>query len=141
MDIKIVIGRNGNEDTVVLADKSRLPWSKWLRRTVLAVKALRAALDESRITPEAQAGHAWLKLCGVTSREQFEDLECHLPQLCQSMNAANGRRCRKCGSRIWGKMALLTGIGSECRRGGNKARKAFKQLRSQSIAVRVMGVA
>jgi hypothetical protein len=130
MDVKIILGRNGDEDIVVLKDRSRWMWTAWLNRTEHAVRAVRAALDEQRITPEAQEGHGWLKLCGVVTREQFEDLERHLPQLRREMCAANGRRCHKCGARIWGKMALLTGLGSECRRGGIPARQVFRQLRS-----------
>jgi hypothetical protein len=136
MNIKIVLGKDGAEDTVVLADKARWTWPAWLNRTERAVKSVRAAFDANRITPEAQAAHGWLKLCGVTTREEFEDLERHLPQLRQPMSAANGRRCRKCGSRVWGKMALLTGLGSECRRGGNQARKAIRVLRNSFSASR-----
>jgi hypothetical protein len=136
MNIRIVIGRNGEEDLVVLADRSSWTWGAWLNRTEQAVKAVRAALAENRITPDAQSAHGWLKQCGVTSREQFEDLERHLPQLRQPMSAANGRRCRKCSSRIWGKMALLTGLGSECRRGKNRARKAFRELRQLAAPTR-----
>lgn len=131
MNIKIILGKNGNEDTVVLTDRSRVNWSAWLARTEQAVKAVRAAFDENKITPAAIEGRRWLELCGVRGRKEFEDLERHLPQLGMPMGAANGRRCKKCGSKIWGKMALITGLGSECRRGGGKANKAVRELRTR----------
>ena len=124
MNVRISIGNHGDEDTVILSDGSRCAWSKWMTRTEQAVKAVRTALNEKQITP---AAHGWLKLCGVENAKQFEDLERHLPQLRQPMSSANGRCCIKCRSRIWVRMALLTGLGSECRRGENRARWATKQ--------------
>ena len=129
MNIRIKIGRPGEEDVVILRDRSRWNWSAWLASTESAVKAVRAAIDGRTITREAADGHAWLRRCGVTSNEQFQDLEQHLPQLRQPMGASNSRRCQKCGHRIWGKMALLTRLGSDCRR-GNPARRAVRQMRA-----------
>ncbi len=134
MEIRIVLAKNGDEDTVILKDRSLWEWTAWLKRTERAVAIVRAALDANRVTPAAQSAHAWLGLCGVTTQAQFEDLERHLPQLRLPMSAANGRRCRKCGAKIWGKLALVTGLGSECRRGGNRAAKQVRELRARFAA-------
>lgn len=133
MNVKIIIGKNGEEDMVKLTDGTGHMWSGWLRRTEQAVSTMRAAIDEKRISPEAQAAHAWLVRCGVATHTQFADLEAHLPQLRMPMSAANGRRCQKCGSKIWGKQALLTGLGSECRRGSN-LKKTERAARTLSAA-------
>ena len=129
MNIRIKLGVNGDDDIVVLPDRSRWMWSAWLKRTEQAVKAVRAAFNSNTITPEAIAGRAWLVRCGVTERPQFEDLERHLPQLRLPADRTNTQRCVRCGSRIWGRQALLTGLGSRCRTARRSAVRAMPSPR------------
>lgn len=130
MNVKIIVGETSEQDVVVLANGARYQWSAWLKMTELSVKSVRAAFDANAVTRDAIAGRNWLHSCGVNSRADFEDLEKHLPQLRQPMSGQNARRCVVCGSRIWGKESLLTGVGSGCRR-DNHATKTMRAMRRQ----------
>ena len=131
MNIRVILGKNGDEDKVILSDRSRWTWSVWLKQTELAVKTVRSVLTKRKTAPGLFQAYAWLVRCGIKTQRDFDDLEKHLPKLHRSMNVANGRRCLKCNSRIWGKEALLTGLGSSCRHGGNRARRLVRDLRSR----------
>lgn len=110
-------------DIVTLDDGLRLRWSHWLTTTERAVHSIRTVLDTPRLvrTEEqvvaAMAGRRWLARCGVLTLDRFLDLEKHLPLLRLPPDPARSRKCRRCGAPIWGRLALLTGLGSECRRG------------------------
>lgn len=140
MDIKIIPTPEG--DTVELrgAPHVRLSWDAWLRSTETAVKAIRRALDAKTwdnvtyaMYRSAAEGATWLSACGVTDRADFESLEQRLPLMHRAATPANAMRCRRCNSRIWGREALATGLGSCCRRGG--ASHAVRALRAAAQGV------
>lgn len=115
---KIILDEAGNpdEDIVVLCNGQRYRWIEWLGLTTKAVSRVRAALDTQTRSWEADWGHDWLVLCGIKTKEDFETFEKQLPLLQSDSSARAVRICTHCGSKIWGREALVTGLGSKCRK-------------------------
>ncbi len=141
MEITIRHAEDPQDDLVQLKDGTEFTWPAWLNRTEHAVHAVRTAFDvpikdlgNERLAA-AKAGHDWLVACGVVTLSDFLDLELHLSVLRQPPDPSNTRHCRRCGSEIWGRESLLTGLGSECRRISIRARRYLK-AESARVAVR-----
>ncbi len=122
ISMNITIKARPNGDMVRLCGGEEMTFDHWLRLAECAVRSVRAAIGRpfASITPsEYQAaceGRRWLRACGIHDLQGFLDLEAHLPLLRLPPDPTRARRCRRCGSRIWGREALLTGYGSSCRR-------------------------
>ena len=129
---KITIGRDPDHDIVVLLNGDRYFFPAWLNLTRSAVSAIRQSIDTQSTCASARRAHDWLALCGIVSHQDFEDFEKHLPLLDQPSSPSVTRSCRVCGSSIWGRESIVTGIGSGCRR-DNGARHAITQIR-QAVA-------
>ena len=125
-----------DRDIVTLENGEAYHFCTWLRGVELAVRLLRRALSTptgrltSTIYNQAAWGRAFLDKCGVKTEEDFQYLESGLlPKLKLPPDSPRAaRRCRICGSRIWGRESLLTGIGSECRHGGARTARPSRGL-------------
>ena len=111
-------------DIVRLSGSPRveMEWDAWIATTERAVKIVAAILDSApgTVTDEMIANgrqaRIWLSACGVKTETEFHDLSKRIPLLkLQPDDPHAFTRCRVCRSKIWGRMSLITGVGSECR--------------------------
>ncbi len=123
LDIRLKVGEDRNADVVtLLRTGEQYMFIHWLQRMESAAAELERFLAIRRIDPAIFSAHQWMRKNGIKTKEAFLYFVAEvLPKLRLPADSPLATmRCRRCGSEVWGRESLLTGIGSSCRRNGHR---------------------
>ncbi len=123
LDVKIKVAEDRNADIVTLTRTGeQFLFIHWLKRMESAIAEFERFHAIKRIDPAIWSAHEWLRKNGLRSKaEVLYFISEVLPKLKLPADSPLATtRCRRCSSEIWGRESILTGIGSSCRRNGQR---------------------
>lgn len=125
LEVKFKIAEDRNADVVTLEQTGeQYLFIHWLQRMESAVAEFERFHAIKQIDSAIFSAYLWLRKNGIKSKAQvlyfIAEVLPKLKLLPDSPLATT--RCRRCGSKIWGRESVLTGVGSSCRRNGKAGR-------------------
>jgi len=152
LKVTIKVAENRDRDVVTLANGSQYYFPAWLAATERAARFAKMFIELPDHTAtkeqctEFYAACKWLHWCGVRMDGDFDgDVKALLDEILPKLrmpadSPMASARCAKCGSRIWGREAVVTGLGSECRSKRVRAEKLIRVLNRRETLLAPAGV-